>query len=158
MGSTLMNLDRYWRRMYGEPLVHLINVDRRHRTQFFSPIKSAFDFYMQFHSDRFRFDITHMRLKNLRPGELPVISLKDRASDDKYYQDVETVLEVFRGASILNLDALTIEGRVKLTGAVLRGRIEIVNQSAAVVELGRSPIENVRITIGTDKSVQETRL
>ncbi|OFZ55132.1 MAG: hypothetical protein A2428_06285 [Bdellovibrionales bacterium RIFOXYC1_FULL_54_43] len=158
MGSTLMNLDRYWRRRYGEPLVHLINVDRRHRTQFFSPIKSAFDFYMQFHSDRFRFEVTNMRLKNLRPGELPVISLKDGASDDRYYQDVETVLEVFRGASILNLDALTIEGRVKLTGVVLRGRIEIINQSAAVVELGRSPLENARITVGTDGSIQETQL
>src|SRR5690606_14642666 len=49
MGSSLLNLDRYWRSRYGEPLVRFINVERESRTRFFSPIKTAFDFYMQFH-------------------------------------------------------------------------------------------------------------
>ncbi|OFZ54813.1 MAG: hypothetical protein A2428_04560 [Bdellovibrionales bacterium RIFOXYC1_FULL_54_43] len=124
MASTLMNLDRYWRKKYRQPLVHLIDVDRVQRTRFFSPIKSAFDFFMQFHSDRFSFDASTMRLRNLRPGKLPTISLKDPVTKDKYYQDVKTVLDVFENARIADLDSLSIEGRVKLKGAVLRGVVE----------------------------------
>ncbi|HLD99067.1 MAG TPA: UTP--glucose-1-phosphate uridylyltransferase [Bdellovibrionota bacterium] len=125
MASTLMNLDRYWRKRYRQPLVHLIDVDRVQRTRFFSPIKSAFDFFMQFHSDRFSFDASTMRLRNLRPGKLPTISLKDPATKDKYYQDVKTVLDVFENARIADLDSLSIEGKVKLKGAVLRGVVEL---------------------------------
>lgn len=125
MGSTIMNLDRYFRKKYGTPLVHLINVDRMHRTEFFSPIKSAFDFFMQFHSDRFAFDPKEMRLRNLRPGELPQVSLSDPESGDKFYQDVENVLECFKSASIRELDELVVEGRVNLQGAKLIGKVKL---------------------------------
>jgi UDP-N-acetylglucosamine pyrophosphorylase len=106
MGSSLLNLDRFWRAHYQEPLVHFINVDHLHRTDFFSPIKSAFDFFMQFHSDRFRLLTDSMRLKNERPGSLPSVSLSDTRTSDKYYHDVQTVLECFQGTSILGLDVL----------------------------------------------------
>src|SRR5690606_20394889 len=74
-GSVLLNLDRYWRNRYGEPLVHFVNVEPRDRTRFFSPVKVPFDFFMQFASDRFRFDEQKMELRDQRPGELPAVSL-----------------------------------------------------------------------------------
>lgn len=158
MGSTLMNLDRHWRRRHGAPLVHLIHVDRMHRTEFFSPIKSAFDYFMQFHSDRFAFDSSSMRLRNLRPGELPQVSLTDPATRDRFYQDVQNVLDAFRGASIRELDELSVEGQVGLQGMTLRGRVRVLNRSGHRVDLGREGagkagrmiLENTSIEIGED--------
>lgn len=158
MGSTIMNLDRYWRKKYGTPLVHIINVDRRHRSEFFSPIKSAFDYFMQFHSDRFAFDSNSMRLRNQRRGELPDISLKDPATGDKFYQDVQNVLEAFEGVSIKDLDSLQVEGQVSLTGAVLKRNVQIINRSNSNVDLnqllpktqGRVVLENVSVRIAED--------
>lgn len=158
MGSTLMNLDRYWRKKYGSPLVHIINVDRRHRSEFFSPIKSAFDYFMQFHSDRFVFDSKSMRLKNMRRGELPDVTLKDSETGDKYYQDVENVLETFEGVSIRELESLRIEGQVTLSGAVLRKNVEIINRSGSRIDLnhlipktqGRLVLENASVRIDAD--------
>jgi hypothetical protein len=163
MGSTIMNLDRYWRKKYGTPLVHIINVDRRHRSDFFSPIKSAFDYMMQFHSDRFSFDSNSMRLKNLRRGELPQISLKDPVTGDKFYQDVENVLESFESVSIRDLDVLEVEGQVKISGAILRGHVQIINRSANEVDLNRLlpashgrgvVLENTSIQIGRNGQLE----
>lgn len=157
MGSTIMNLDRYWRRKYGEPLVHLINVDRRHRTEFFSPVKSAFDYFLQFHSDHFAFDPAVMRIKNLRPGELPEITLKDPATGDKFYQDVENVLESFEGASLLNLDKLQIEGQVNLQGVTLRGNVRIINRGRQRADLrDLKELANVALEIGLDGKISRT--
>jgi hypothetical protein len=158
MGSTLMNLDRYWRKKYGQALVHLINVERKYRTEFFSPIKAAFDFFMQFHSDRFVFDATQMRLRNMRPGELPQISLQDPTTKDKFYQDVDNVLEAFKGASIKDLDKLTIIGQVALRGIVLRGNVEIINHADHQVSLnsllaprnGATVLENTVVELDAD--------
>ena len=134
MGSTLMNLDRHWRRRHGSPLVHVINVNSANRTRFFSPIKSAFDYFMQFHSDRFRFDSGRMRLENLRPGELPQVSLS------KGYEDVETVLETFSGARIRELDELEIRGPVNLRGVTLKGRVRIHNHGTHTLDLSRRSV------------------
>ena len=38
MGSVLLNLDRYYRQRYGEPLVYFVNVGRESRTDFFFPL------------------------------------------------------------------------------------------------------------------------
>lgn len=154
MGSTLMNLDRHWRRRHGAPLVHLIHVDRMHRTEFFSPIKSAFDYFMQFHSDRFSFDSSTMRPRNLRPGELPRVSLSDPSTRDRYYQDVENVLDAFRGASIRELDELSIEGQVGLRGMTLRGRVRIVNRSGRRIELAREGAGMAGQAILEDRSIE----
>ena len=166
MGSTIMNLDRYWRKHYGQPLVHLVNVDKSNRTRFFSPVKSAFDYYMQFHSDRFKFIPHEMRLKDLKPGELPHVRLSDAATQDKHYQDVQTVLDAFEGASIAELQSLSVDGKIKLTGVVLRGRVEIVNESATVTDLSKllpkdgrhALIENCRITVRPDGQLIVTPL
>ena len=161
MGSTIMNLDRYWRKKHGQPLVHLINVDRMHRTEFFSPVKSAFDYFMQFHSDRFAVDTATMRLRDLRPGSPPQVTLQDEATRDKYYQDVQNVLDAFRGASIRDLDELEVQGQVGLQNVVLRGRVRIVNRTGRAVDLrrsmephsGRIVLENTTIEIGEDAKV-----
>jgi hypothetical protein len=161
MGSTIMNLDRYWRKKYGAPLVHFINVDRMRRTDFFSPIKSAFDYFMQFHSDRFAVDGASFRLKNLRPGVLPQISLWDSETDGKFYQDVENVLESFDGASIRDLDELSVEGKVGLQGIVLRGNVKIILRGRDRVELktlslsqtsraGRWVLENATVEVDSN--------
>lgn len=118
MGSSIMNLDRYWRKRFGEPLCHFVMVSEERRTDFFSPIKSAFDFFMQFESDRFELDPVSLRLKNRRPGKLPLVTLKDPA-----YTDVQTVLDDFSGASILDLDELEVEGRKSFASQRLSGRV-----------------------------------
>jgi len=155
MGSTIMNLDRFWRKHYGEPLVHLLNVDVNRRTEFFSPIKSAFDYFMQFHSDRFAFDPSRMRLQNLRPGKLPTFVLNDAASGDKYYKDVQNVLDSFKGSSIADMDSISVDGKVNFAGAIIKGNVEIVNHGASIVDLskvvpkqnGKIVLENTRIEI-----------
>jgi hypothetical protein len=127
--STLLNLDRWYRGKTGRSLVHFVNVDRRNRTKFFSPIKSAFDFFMQFHSDLFSLDSESMRLVHRRPGFLPSVSLKHKASKDKFYQDVRNVLERFAGASILELDSLLVDGLVDARGIIFKGDVKISNRS-----------------------------
>ncbi|MBS1960944.1 MAG: UTP--glucose-1-phosphate uridylyltransferase [Bdellovibrionales bacterium] len=129
-GSSYLNLDRFWREHYHENLVHFVNVDKTNRTRFFSPIKSAFDYFMQFHSDRFSFDAANMRLVNNVPGRLPAVSLKGAS-----YASVESVLNAFAGAKIRELDALTIEGDVVLKGATLKGKVAIKNTTGRTVDL-----------------------
>jgi UDP-N-acetylglucosamine pyrophosphorylase len=170
MGSTLLRLDQYWRAHFNEPLVHFINVDKGSRTDFFSPIKTAFDFFMQFHSDRFGLDTRNMVLVNRKPGRLPTVALKDSASEDKYYQDVLTVLTNFKGLSILELEHLSITGKVALPGLELRGRVSVTNKSAQMVDVsalvrgdarfardnGRIVLENVSLEI--DESGRLTKV
>jgi hypothetical protein len=94
----------------------------------------------------------------MRRGELPDISLKDSETGDKYYQDVENVLETFEGVSIRDLDTLKIEGQVTLAGAVLRKNVEIINHSGSRIDLnhlmpktqGRLVLENASVRIGAD--------
>lgn len=130
MGSSILKLDKYWREHYGEPLVHFINVEAKNRTKFFSPIKTAWDFYMQFFSDRFSLDTETMLLTNNRPESLPSVSLKD-----SYYKEVQHVLDAFKNANILNLDKLTIKGKVSLKGFTLEGKVEIDNKTGELIDL-----------------------
>ena len=130
MASSLLNLDKYWRKHYKEPIVHFVNVGRENRTRFFSPVKTAFDFFIQFHSDRFVLDTDNMRLIDKRKGALPLIELKD-----EYYNDVKHVLDCFGGVSTLDLDYLSIEGRVRMKGFKLSGKVGITNRSGDIVDL-----------------------
>lgn len=122
MGTVVLNLDRYWRNHYGSPIVHFLNVDSINRTKFFCPIKTAFDYYMQFHSDRFAFDPQSYRLINLCPGELPLINL-----GHSVYKDVQPVLELFKGTKIKRLKSLDASGEIDFSGVELVGDIRIVN-------------------------------
>ncbi len=162
LGSSLLNLVRYWREHYREPLVYFIKVVRERRSQIFSPIKSAFDYFMQFHSDRFQWERETLKLKHLRGGDLPSVSLSD-----PYYADVENVLEAFSQTSVLALNALQIEGKVLLPSCLLRGKVKITNRGKGLVNLtelllktkgwplekGRPIIEDRNIAITPDGGV-----
>ncbi len=130
MASSLLNLDKFWRERYNQPIVHFVNVGRGNRTRFFSPVKTAFDFFVQFHSDRFVLDTDTMRLVDNRRGSLPLIELKD-----VYYNDVNNVLDCFEGVSTIELDYLFIEGKVRMKGFKLKGKVEIINHSGKIVNL-----------------------
>ena len=130
MGSVLLNLDRFWRRYYGKPLVHLVNIELDHRTSFFSPLKTAFDFFLQFYSDRFHFNQETFRPINNRPGKFPGVVL-----EDKFYKEVDNVLLAFAKTSTVDLEHLTIKGQVRLANFVLKGKVLLDNQSGKMVDL-----------------------
>jgi UDP-N-acetylglucosamine pyrophosphorylase len=140
MASTYLNLDRAWREHFNEPLVRFIVVPKKLRTQFFSPVKTAFDFFMQCYSDRFSFDKDSVKTKNLRPTSLPAVTLVGQ-----YYQDVENVLSAFEGASIKKLDSLTIEGKVSLKKAKLIGNVSIKNKTGNTVSLDGKTLKNTSL-------------
>ncbi|MBF0207133.1 MAG: UTP--glucose-1-phosphate uridylyltransferase [Oligoflexia bacterium] len=142
MGSVLLNLDKYWRYRYGEPLVYFINIEANQRTNFFSPIKSAFDFFMQFYSDRFTYDYKHKKLINHRPGALPIVHLQDT-----FYREVRNVLRCFQGTKILNLNSLHVEGVVNFSGVELSGDVKVINRSGRTVTLGLSLLKNRELII-----------
>ena len=119
LGSVFLNLDAYWRENFNEPLVHILNIPVKYRTRFFSPIKTAFDYFMQYHSDRFSFNENNYHLKNNNIAYLPMISLPNT------YKDVSNVLEDFKDCSIINLRSLKIKERVNLAGKELSGDITI---------------------------------
>lgn len=119
LGSVFLNLDAYWRENFNEPLVHILNIPVKYRTRFFSPIKTAFDYFMQYHSDRFSFNENNYHLKNNNIAYLPMISLPN------VYKDVSNVLEDFKDCSIINLRSLKIKERVNLAGKELSGDITI---------------------------------
>jgi hypothetical protein len=92
---------------------------------------------------------------------LPQISLWDSETDGKFYQDVENVLESFDGASIRDLDELSVEGKVGLQGIVLRGNVKIILRGRDRVELktlslsqtsraGRWVLENATVEVDSN--------
>jgi UDP-N-acetylglucosamine pyrophosphorylase len=133
MGSTLLNLDATYRFEFGEPLVHFVNIERQNRTRFFSPVKTAFDFFMLFHSDRFSLNLKTFRLIDHRPGVLPLISLSN-----SYYLEVQNVLDAFEGAEILELDHLSVDGPpVAFKGLKLQGRVSVINSTENLFDLAQ---------------------
>jgi hypothetical protein len=138
-GSVVMNLDHAFRKAYGKPLVHIITVPLKDRCQFFSPVKTAFDFFMQFHSDRFT--LMHdahsklFKLKNLG-GDLPVVSLSDPVTHDRFYNDLDCVLSAFKNTHILRLNSLHLIGQFDLSGTELIGDISLTNHSNKRISAG----------------------
>ncbi len=118
LGSVILNLGKFWQEHYKESLVHILNVSKEKRTHFFSPVKNGFDFFMQFHSDRFKFNFKTFRLEDQRPGELPYVDLKD-----SHYKEVQNVLDSFEGSKILKLDSLNVEGVEKFQNKELKGKV-----------------------------------
>ncbi len=154
MGSVFLNLDKYWRMTFKKPIVHFLNIDTKHRTRFFSPIKTAFDYFMQFHSDRFKFDENTYRLIDLKPGHLPNIALKN-----SYYDDVENVLAVFKNTKIINLNKLEVTGLVDFTGCNLEGNVEIISLSDKMINLVKvanvDTIKDRKIIIDSNQNIKE---
>ncbi len=140
MGSVLLNLDKLCRKELGRKVVYFLNVEKKNRTKFFTPIKTAFDFFLQFHSDAFSLDVQSMRLVNNHvSGVLPAVVLKD-----KYYDDVDNVLSSFSGAKMAHLEKLYIQGKARLCGAELVGDVEIVNTKNDIYDI-QGRVENKKI-------------
>lgn len=168
MGSVILKLDRLHREVFnGQPLVHFLNISKMHRTQFFSPIKTAFDFFMQFYSDRFIVDGNKFTIVNQRPGFIPKVSLADN-----FYKEAANVLKAFKGTRILELDELSIEGIVNpdkstngtvlLPGMKLSGIVRINNLSGQAVDLSSAlnskELKNVEILINADGTIRTTKI
>jgi hypothetical protein len=117
MGSVFLNLDKYWRKNFNTPLIHIMNVSKGNRTRFFSPIKSAFDYFMQYHSDRFTFNEETFHLVDNFPGKLPRIEIP---SD---YKDISVVIDDFKGSKLGELESLVIEKRVNFKDKNLIGHV-----------------------------------
>ncbi|MBL7543098.1 MAG: UTP--glucose-1-phosphate uridylyltransferase [Bdellovibrionaceae bacterium] len=141
MGSVVLKLDRLYRENFdGEPLVHFLNIEKDHRTEYFAPIKTAFDFFMQFYSDRFIVDGQAFKIIDQRPGSIPKVTLAD-----EFYKEAANTLNAFKDTKILELDELTIDGFVKedktvsgtvlLPGMKLVGTVRIKNLSGRPVNL-----------------------
>ena len=158
MGSTLMNLDRYWRKNYGEPLVHIINVDRAKRLDFFAPIKSAFDFYWLI--TVLGIDPKTFRIAALHSGQVPQVSIAD-----DYYKDVQNVLDAFKGADLRDISSIQIRGKVRVRNLTMRGRISILNATSSLVDLaplitkqkGYPVLHNVEIEIDPSGKLKPIR-
>ncbi len=130
MGSVVLNLDHYWRSRYKSPLVHILNVGVSERTKFFSPIKTAFDFFMQFYSDRFDYDNKKCRLINKNISALPNISLSGTI-----YSEVQSVLDNFKDCEIVDLKKLQVIGDISFSDLVLRGEVIVESQRNELVNL-----------------------
>lgn len=162
MGSVVLKLDRLHREVFnGEPLVHFLNIGKDYRTQFFAPIKSAFDFFMQFYSDRFIMDEKAFKIVDQRPGSIPKVNL---ASD--FYKEAANTLAAFKDTKILELDELsvdgvinpdkTVSGTVLLPGLKLSGVVKVKNLTGQVVHLpnmmkqngiSKNELRNVEVVI-----------
>jgi len=117
MGSVFLNLDKYWRKTFKKPLIHIMNVSKANRTRFFSPIKSAFDYFMQYHSDRFTFDENTFHLVNNYPGKLPRVDLSSE------YKDISAVLEDFKGSRLGELESIVLKKRSNFNNQNLIGHV-----------------------------------
>lgn len=161
MGSTLLNLDRLYREHFQKPLVHFIGVGKEERDAYFAPVKTAFDFYLQFYSDRFHLNAMTLKPVNRRPGQLPEIQLGGNKETPKFWEDVENVLAAFEGASVMQLDSLKVQGTVSFQGLVLEGKVEVENAGGRV-ELGpllkKKSLKNTRIEITKEGEWKETAL
>ncbi len=162
MGSVVLKLDRLYRETFnGQPLVHFLNIGKDHRTEYFAPIKSGFDFFMQFYSDRFIVDGHAFKIIDQRPGSIPKVTLAD-----DFYKEAANVLKAFKGSKILELDELSIEGAgVLMPELKLSGVVKVKNLSGQVVHLPTLlqqnkfkgvELKNISITIDSEGSLMIT--
>ncbi len=146
MGSILLNLDKYFRKKYKKELITFVNIDQKNRSRFFSPIKTAFDFWMQFYSDRFSFDKEHFELINNFPEGLPKIEL------DKEYKSLNIVLNRFNNTSIGQLRHLRVNGSVDFSSCKLAGNIIVNNLSERIYRPDKN-LKDIEIQIDATGSV-----
>ncbi len=147
----------------GTQFLRIINLDPVQRDHFFTPIKYAWDFWMQAYSDHFSLDTNTWELTNNRPGH--AIGVNNVLVEDPFYMDVDNLINALGHASVVNLDALSIQGRVLLADSTLRGNVQIESAYEGVFDLnsikaqlpqtpdGHLLFENVRISISAQGEV-----
>ncbi len=144
IGSVMLNLNRYlsltedetiialMKKHDIEQMVKIINVEAEHRTSFFTPVKSAFDFWFQFFSGWFCIDTKNWRISAVKPEEqLPMVSF-----DDDYYKDISNLLDAFAGVSVEGLKKLSAKGKVNFAGVkMLAGNISVDSMMDGIAKL-----------------------
>ncbi|MCF7916827.1 MAG: UTP--glucose-1-phosphate uridylyltransferase [Candidatus Omnitrophica bacterium] len=143
----------------------IVNIDKKERTKFFTPIKYAWDFWFYAYSDHFRLNRDNFKLESLKPGSLPSFDL------DPFYQDLENCIDAFGRTSTIDLDFLTIEGKVLIKDVKLSGVVVIENQLEKVVDLNKDPFKNklkqqnnrlflkdIKITIKSEQKMEVEKL
>lgn len=129
---TKRNLDR---------LLYFVNVPR---TEFFTPIKFASDMWLQSHSDYYNFNAEEMILEDAESGRtLPEFNLKSKdknGEDDKYWNEVQHLIDALGRASTKGLKSLSIKGQIQLVDhesdqPQLIGEVEIINETGRLVNL-----------------------
>ncbi len=154
MGSVLLDLDKVWREHFEEHLVTIINIDSTFRSQFFAPIKKAFDFYHLYYSDDYIFDKNDFRPINENRKDFLQVSFKS-----PFYDDVENTLQAFHQASVKKLVSLSVEkGEVNFSHLKLEGRLKVTSLFPGVVFLkekleGPEVLKNLSIFIDEEGKV-----
>jgi predicted dinucleotide-binding enzyme len=100
-------------------ILRIINADEENRTKFFTPVKTAFDFWLQYYSDFYKVDTANWQLIQLGK-HLPAVDLKD-----DWYKEVTNVMDAFKGVKVAELKELNIQGVVKMQNAVLEDKVNI---------------------------------
>ena len=161
----------------------IVNVDTPNRTDVFTPVKNSFDFWFQAYSDYYQLDAQSWTLRDRQIDQVPpsveIISYKQDAAgnfilddkgerqDDKYWADLQNVINAFGKASTRELEALTIEGRVLLRDAILKGQVTITSRYPGISDLNSSQVreqldqagdeplvlDNIIINIGGDGKI-----
>lgn len=166
MGSLWLNLDKYYRKMKNQPLVHFLNTSQTERLQFYCPVKVATDHLLQFHSDRFVLDKHAFRLLNQSEGDAPEILLIGSEKKPTYYQELKTLLSSFEGASLRHVKDLHVKGLFKFVGIQFNNHVYVENRCPEVVVLkdllknhsdlhknGQIQLDNVIVKVSETKAV-----
>lgn len=106
MGSLVLNLDRSFREMFGKNIVHFINVEEEYRTNFFAPIKTAFDFWMLAHSDLFCLNKRSFQLVKTNINPLPHVHL-----NGELFANVKNTLRIFKNLSLVGANSIVVDAK-----------------------------------------------
>lgn len=143
LGSPFLNLNRFvlgsqdervqeLKRKYKlDQLIYLVDVTTRQAAS--TSVKKGVDFWLYGHTDHFALDTTNWLLVNNRPGH--TVQLSEDLVRNPYYRDLHNLIEALDGVSVIHLDYLNVRGAVKLPGVRLGGRVDIMNESRATVDL-----------------------
>lgn len=135
MGSSLLNFDRLWRRVFNEPLVHFINVKAVDRASIFSPLKNTFDIFMNLHSDRIYFEPNTLRPCSAAGATLPKVSLQGSKGKPGYWLELKNLLDAFQNTRIKDLHSLNVNGLVNVSGMELAGDISLMSETESIVDV-----------------------
>ncbi len=173
--SEFVNMDPYAQNLWkevsgGTQFLRIVNLDSEQRDNFFTPIKSSWDFWLQAYSDHFRLDIPSWTLVNENPGH--VVSVNKTVLKDPFYTDIQNLIVAFGNASVKDLNELSIEGHILLTNRMLKGIVQIKSDYRGIIDLndpsirsslpltpeGNVLLENVKVTVDETRQLSVERI